>query len=291
MDLNEAMSALQAAQSESCKKTYLRHGAKEPLFGVRTADLTKIQKRIKVDHSLAHALVTTGNADARILGFLVADPAKLDIATVEGWLSKAAWPMDTYYLGLLLSRSTIWLSCMTRWMAQSDEWVQSAGYCLLAQRLKEDPDSISDDLARNTLKTIAADIGRAKNRARYSMNTALIAIGTYKPTLRDVALAVAERIGPVDVDHGDTDCKTPVASEYIRKAGAHADRMALKKQATRKSSTDQNAGTARSAQLAASTKKAAAPRNAAIAKKPAAAKKPTASSKPTAPRVGRELRA
>ena len=260
MDLNEAMSALQGFQSETCKKTYLRHGAKEPLFGVRTGDLGTLAKRIQVDHALAKALITTGNADARLLGFMIADPSKLDVATVEGWLSSAVWPMDTYYLGQLLARSAIWQACMARFMAQSDEWVQSAGYSLLAQRLKEEPESISDELAAKTLVVIEKGIHKAKNRARYNMNTALIAIGTYKPSLRQAALAAAERIGPVDVDHGDTDCKTPLASEYIRKAGAHADRMAEKK----------------AAKKPAATKKPAAMKKPVDAKKPAAAKKASA---------------
>jgi len=33
-------------------------------------------------------------------------------------------------------------------------------------------------------------------------------------------LAAAKRIGKVEVDHGETSCKTPDASTYIRKAVA-----------------------------------------------------------------------
>lgn len=285
MDLKQAMSALQSHASESCKKTYLRHGAKEPLFGVRTGDLGTLKKRIKIDHELAEALIATGNADARLLGFMVADPDKLDASRVEGWLAQAVWSMDTYYLGQLLARSPIWFSCMQRWMAQSDEWVQSAGYSLLAQRLKEDADSVPDDLAAQTLVAIEKGIHRAKNRARDAMNTALIAIGTYKPGLRDAALAAAERIGPVEVDHGDTACKTPLASEYIRKAGAHADRMAAKKA---KPSAKPSAKSTIAKPPAAAKKTPA--KAAAAAKKPAVKTAPAA--KKTAARgAGREARA
>jgi hypothetical protein len=38
--------------------------------------------------------------------------------------------------------------------------------------------------------------------------------------LRDEAIAAARRIGKVEVDHGDTDCKTPDAVEYILKVEA-----------------------------------------------------------------------
>ena len=51
------------------------------------------------------------------------------------------------------------------------------------------------------------------------MNGALIAIGLRSPALRKKAVAAARRIGKVDVDHGETGCKTPDADSYIEKAG------------------------------------------------------------------------
>lgn len=54
------------------------------------------------------------------------------------------------------------------------------------------------------------------------MNGALIAIGCRNEVIRAAALAAAERIGPVDVDHGDTACDTPDARASIEKAWASA---------------------------------------------------------------------
>ncbi len=50
------------------------------------------------------------------------------------------------------------------------------------------------------------------------MNDALISIGVFKPTLRKQAIEAAQRIGRVEVDHGETTCKTPDAVPYIEKA-------------------------------------------------------------------------
>jgi hypothetical protein len=44
------------------------------------------------------------------------------------------------------------------------------------------------------------------------------------PKLQKKALAAAERIGNVEVDHGETSCKTPDAAAYIRK-GAERKRV------------------------------------------------------------------
>jgi hypothetical protein len=47
------------------------------------------------------------------------------------------------------------------------------------------------------------------------MNGALISIGVRNPALEKKALAVAKKIGQVQVDHGQTSCQTPDAAEYI----------------------------------------------------------------------------
>jgi hypothetical protein len=51
------------------------------------------------------------------------------------------------------------------------------------------------------------------------MNNALIAIGSHEP-LRADALEAARAIGKVEVDHGQTGCKTPDAAAYIGRIAA-----------------------------------------------------------------------
>ena len=53
------------------------------------------------------------------------------------------------------------------------------------------------------------------------INVALMAIATRSNTLSELATATAARIGKVEVDHGETGCKTPDAVPYIAKARAH----------------------------------------------------------------------
>ncbi|MDX1503350.1 MAG: DNA alkylation repair protein, partial [Thermoanaerobaculia bacterium] len=62
------------------------------------------------------------------------------------------------------------------------------------------------------------------NRTRHSMNQALICIGTRTAGLKRKAQAAAKRIGKVEVDHGQTSCKTPEAAPSIEKAYAHRHR-------------------------------------------------------------------
>ena len=53
------------------------------------------------------------------------------------------------------------------------------------------------------------------------MNYGLIAIGMRSDAFAQLATAAAKRLGKVQVDHGDTSCKTPDAIPYIQKARAH----------------------------------------------------------------------
>ena len=55
------------------------------------------------------------------------------------------------------------------------------------------------------------------------MNMALISIGGSREALREKAIAASRRIGKVEVDHGETGCKTPVAEPYINKMWARRE--------------------------------------------------------------------
>ena len=72
------------------------------------------------------------------------------------------------------------------------------------------------------------EIHTRKNRVRYSTNNALIAIGARSSRLEKKALAIAKKIGRVEVDHGETGCKTPDAASYIPKARARQAKRAAR---------------------------------------------------------------
>lgn len=73
MTAKEIMAELKALGNENIKKILLKHGVKEPFFGVKIEDMKPIQKKIKKDYALANELYLTGNADAMYLAGLIAD--------------------------------------------------------------------------------------------------------------------------------------------------------------------------------------------------------------------------
>ncbi len=220
MTLEEVMAELEALGTAQNRKLYPRHGAAEPMFGVSYANLGKLKKKIKIDHELAVQLWDTSNHDARVLATMIADPQQATPPMLESW----ARVPDNYVLtdavsGFVGKTPHAWV-LMQSWIGADAEFVEAAGWNLLGGSAMYGRE-LSDDVFHPYIGRIERDIHEAKNRVRYSMNNALIAIGMRSDTLEQETVAAAKRIGSVEVDHGETGCKTPNAVAYIPKARAH----------------------------------------------------------------------
>ena len=227
MTLHEVMKQLEACGTAQNRKVYARHGAKGEMFGVSFANLYKFQKQIKIDHELAQRLWATGNYDARVLATLIADPKAITDKQAEEW----AGDLDSYAIadlfGKLMIKSPLWRKKAEKWRKSKDEWIASAGWMMLAALALEDRE-LPDEYFDPHLKLIESGIHKQKNRVRYEMNGALIAIGLRNDEMEKRAVEIAKKIGKVVVDHGETNCKTPDAIEYIKKAQAYRHKKKAK---------------------------------------------------------------
>ena len=97
MNAREIVDELKGLGSESYKATMLRHGTKEPCFGVKIEDLKKIQKRVKKDYQLALDLFDTGISDAMYLAGLIADDAAMTKKDLKRWVEKDSSPFICGY--------------------------------------------------------------------------------------------------------------------------------------------------------------------------------------------------
>lgn len=218
MNVVEILATLQKLGKPQTAAIYKRHGSGDNVFGTLTSEIAKLQKKIKVDHTLAMELWRTGNAEARILALQISDPQRITRAEADRLLKGGQTHFLGCYLAALVGRSPIAIETMRSWMASSDESKREMGYSILGVVLKNEPDSVSDTEAGKILKTIENETHGSANWARYAMNGALIAIGVFKPSCRDKAIDAAKRIGKVEVDYGETYCETPDAGSYIEKA-------------------------------------------------------------------------
>jgi 3-methyladenine DNA glycosylase AlkD len=212
----DVLRELEALGTEQTRKTYRRHGIGGETYGVSYAHLGALRKRLKINHELARQLWDSGNHDARILATMIADATQADEPLLNAWAGDLRNHVLTDALVGFVAKTRDVHTWMERWLDSDGEWLARAGWHLLGQ-LAMNEQTLPDTFFEPYLVRIERDIHAEKNRVREAMNSALIAIGMRDDALEARALAVAKAIGKVQVDHGDTSCKTPDASGYIRK--------------------------------------------------------------------------
>lgn len=222
--LAELLKELEALGKPATAKIYAKHGVKEPTVGLPYGQLDKLVKRLGVQHELVDGLWASGIHDGRMLAMKIADPERVTFKQLKGWLRNASNYVITDAIAGLASRSSQARELGLRFIASDDEWESAAGWNVLTDLTLAG--KLDQPTAAPLLERIQQQLHAAKNRTRYSMNNTLIAIGASFESLRARAIEVAEALGDVQVDHGQTGCKTPSAADYIRKVVEHARRKA-----------------------------------------------------------------
>lgn len=219
MTANEIVGQLKKLGNEGYKKIFMRHGAKEPIYGVKIEELKKIQKKVKVDHKLALELYDTGISDAMYLAGLIADDQQMTKKDLQRWLKQASWSMIAEYtVPWVAAGSKFGRELALEWIDSKDESVAAAGWATLSSIVAMTPDD-KLDLAelKKLLNRVQKTIHNQANRVRYCMNGFVIALGGSVAALTEEAIKAGQQIGTVTVDMGDTACKVPSIPEYIEK--------------------------------------------------------------------------
>jgi 3-methyladenine DNA glycosylase AlkD len=225
MNLNSALRELKRRGTAQNRKVYRRHGVGENMYGVSFADLRLLAKQIKIDQDLAVQLWGTGNHDAQVLATLIADPARFDAKTLDAWSKDLENYVITDQFAGLVAHTSYWQKKAEKWRRARGEWIGRAGWNLIGQLALHQP-VLPDGYFEPYLLEIETGIHQQKNRVREAMNNALIAIGVRSAALQEKALSVAHTIGPVEIDHGETNCKTNDATDYILRTVEHRRKKA-----------------------------------------------------------------
>ncbi|MBK9386995.1 MAG: DNA alkylation repair protein [Planctomycetes bacterium] len=219
MELADVMAELEKLGNATTKKTWLRHGATEPLFGVKIGDMKVLLKKLKGRQDLALQLYATGNLDAMYLAGLLADGAQMSKKELESWAKAARWQMIAEYtVPWVTSEHADARAIALKWMDSKQEHIACAGWNTYSGFVSMRPDG-ELDLAEveALLQRVLSEIGEAKNRVKYCMNGFVMAVGAAVKPLLAKAKATAKKLGKVEVDVGDTDCKVPLALEMLEK--------------------------------------------------------------------------
>jgi len=220
MTVKEIMAELKSFGNEGIKKILLKHGVKEPFFGVKVEQLKTIEKKIKKDYALSKELYLTKNADAMYLAGLIADDEKMTREDLEEWVKLAVSNnISEYTVPWVTAGGRYGFELATTWIDSHDEHIAAAGWATLSNLLALKPDpELKIPTLKKLLTRVEKNIHAAKNRERHTMNGFIIAAGTYVKELNKDAVATANQVGLVTVDMNGTACKVPDAAAYIKKA-------------------------------------------------------------------------
>ena len=221
MSLEEVMAFLEKSGTEQARKTYARHGVTGPMFGVSFGTLFTLVKKIGVDHDLALRLWDTGNLDARNLAYKLADPLRMTPADLDRWVRETEMRICAAYVSMLAEESGKGLETARRWLGSSDERLRSAGWGVVSQLAGRDA-STPDSWFAERLAEIEPSIQTAPNAERQTMLGALISIGCRSSALRKSVTAASKRNGKIEIDQGDTACKTREIVPTLEKTWAYA---------------------------------------------------------------------
>jgi hypothetical protein len=218
MTAQQILDEIKPLGRDSYKSLIMKHGVPETCYGVKIEELKKIQKRIKKDYQLALDLYDTGIYDAMYLAGLIADDAQMTRKDLQRWVAKACRPLAAVTVAWVAAGSPHGWAQALEWIDSSKELEAIAGWSTLSGvvSIKDDADLDLAELKRLLLR-VQKTIHTAPNRVRYQMNGFVICVGGYVTSLTELALEVAAKIGKVNVDMGETECKVPSAAEYIRK--------------------------------------------------------------------------
>ena len=223
MNFEDVYTELKKCGTEQNRKVYKRHGAKGDLFGVSFADLKRIKKEIVsidgkkgMDQKIARELWNTRNIDARILACMIANPATINRNEANKWVSVINYYVLADYFAELIAQTRFGLDIMYLWIQSPDEYIKRVGFSILNYFARND-ESRSDLFFIGFIQKIKNEIQTSPNRAREGMNNCLIAIGGRTETLKNKVLEVADTIGPIEIDHGETSCKTFIIKDYVQK--------------------------------------------------------------------------
>jgi 3-methyladenine DNA glycosylase AlkD len=219
MTAQEILAEIKPLGRDSYRKVLFNHGIPQPCYGVKIEELKKIQKRIKMDYQLALDLYDTGVYDAMYLAGLIADDAKMTKKDLQHWADKACAALTGSTVAWVAAGSPHALEVALKWIDSPKDLISSAGWATLGALVAIKPDA-ELDLAqfKGLLQRVQKEIHSAPNTTRRQMNNFLIEVGTYVQPLGKLAIQTAEKIGPVNVDVGNTSCQVPFAPDYIRKA-------------------------------------------------------------------------
>lgn len=180
-------------------------------FGIGLTVLRKLAKKVGRDHKFARELWMSDIYDVKVISLLIDDPK---LMTIE----QAEYQVDQLYKGHLahvfsscdaaLAKTSFVVPLLMDWINSNDTIRKRCGYGLLYEVSKFTKKSAPDNaFFLDRIEQILNSFRDEKNVIKLAMGGALMGIGKRNVELNSAALKVAQKMGPIDIVSGVTNCE------------------------------------------------------------------------------------
>jgi 3-methyladenine DNA glycosylase AlkD len=225
--VRRAIAALRGAGRRQNVEGMARFGIRaKKVYGVSKPTLDKMAREIGKNHELGLRLWETGIHDARLLGVLICESARVTNRQMEAW-AKAFdnWDVsDGTCCHLFAAARPAWDKAVS-WTRREHEFQKRAGFALAAYLAIHDK-TAPDEQFVQYLKIIEREAWDERNFVRKAVNWALRNIGKRNQRLNRDAVASAERI-----KLGGTRAGRWIATDALRELRSDAVQTRLRRKA------------------------------------------------------------
>jgi 3-methyladenine DNA glycosylase AlkD len=225
MTVEQVVAHLRLLSSERAATLWKRWAtdSKDTCLGVGITKLRAFAKSLPKSNSLALQLWDTGIHECKLLATFVADSSVLDSEQLNV-LVAGVYTVDlsNFFVEYVVSKTNFLLEKSAEWtMDFQPEMMRRTGYQCVT-KLALTSKMLDNNYFKKHLYIIEYEIKKAPNWVKEGQNNALIAIGQRNKLLNKDCIKVANKVGQIFVDYGESlrktlDAKTILQSEKVQK--------------------------------------------------------------------------
>ncbi|RPJ64011.1 MAG: DNA alkylation repair protein [Dehalococcoidia bacterium] len=165
---------------------------------ISTPVIIDFARQLGKDHDLAKRLWETGYREARILAFMIDDPARVTSGQMDKWVGDFdSWDICDGTLLHLFSKCHLAIDKAFEWASHEEEFIKRAGFVMMAC-LAVGKRKVTDVQLAAFLPVIERGSTDERNFVKKAVNWALRQIGKRNSHLNSLAVKTGQRIKSMD---------------------------------------------------------------------------------------------
>ena len=195
MDIEDVIERLKQASNALHLEGMKRYGIdNSKALGASMPKVRALAKGLKTNQQLSLELWETGIHECRILASMIGDPKLVTPQQMDKWVADFhSWDVCDQVCGNLFDRTEFAIDKAIEYSASEKEYIKRAGFVLMAEFAVHDKKT-GDTAFMPFFPVIEREAWDDRNFVKKAVNWALRQIGKRNATLRQVAMAAAERI-------------------------------------------------------------------------------------------------